>query len=228
MNNKSKFRSNSRRGVIGIEAAIILIAFVIVAAALSFVVLNMGFSTTQKAKTTIGSGLETASSVLSVSGTVTGHVNATASKLDVISYPLKVASGSKSVDLQQASVAVKYFSKSKSYDNLYGGTLHTGAYGNLKDALDAAVTAGIIDHSPMANGGSNPTNSTAFIYWATNENNNEVLDRSEAGVLAIVFNNADMAGQLDSTTVEVTPSIGASMTVQRNVPTLTDEFQDLT
>ncbi|MFZ0183948.1 MAG: archaellin/type IV pilin N-terminal domain-containing protein, partial [Nitrosotalea sp.] len=41
----------TRRGVIGIESAIVMIAFVIVAAALAFVVLNMGFSTTQKAKT---------------------------------------------------------------------------------------------------------------------------------------------------------------------------------
>ncbi|MGI0021088.1 MAG: archaellin/type IV pilin N-terminal domain-containing protein, partial [Nitrososphaera sp.] len=38
-NNKSK---RTRRGVVGIESAIVLIAFVIVAAALSFVVLNMG------------------------------------------------------------------------------------------------------------------------------------------------------------------------------------------
>ena len=54
----------TRRGVVGIESAIVLIAFVIVAAALSFVVLNMGFSTTQKAKSTITSGLGEASSAL--------------------------------------------------------------------------------------------------------------------------------------------------------------------
>jgi len=40
---------DDRKGVVGIESAIVLIAFVIVAAALAFVVLNMGFSTTQKA-----------------------------------------------------------------------------------------------------------------------------------------------------------------------------------
>jgi flagellin FlaB len=228
MNKDNKFRTRTRRGVIGIEAAIVLIAFVIVAAALSFVVLNMGFSTTQKAKTTIGSGLETSSSVLSVSGSVTGHVNGTASKLDVVAYPLKVASGSKSVDLQEASVAVKYFSKSISYDDIYIGTLHSAEYGSLDEALAAATTASLIDHNPLASSSAaNPTNTTAIIYWATNENNNEVLDRSESAVLAIIFNVADMPGQLDSTTVEVTPSIGAAMTVQRNVPTLTDEYQDL-
>ncbi|MEO9308549.1 MAG: archaellin/type IV pilin N-terminal domain-containing protein, partial [Nitrososphaera sp.] len=40
---KAAVRSRkTRRGVIGIESAIVMIAFVIVAAALAFVVLNMG------------------------------------------------------------------------------------------------------------------------------------------------------------------------------------------
>jgi flagellin FlaB len=229
MNKDQKFRPKThRRGVIGIEAAIVLIAFVIVAAALSFVVLNMGFSTTQKAKTTIGSGLETSSSVLAVTGSVTGHVNGTAGAIDVLAYPLKVASGSKSVDLQEASVAVKYFSRSISYDDIYEGTLSDAEYGSLEEALAAADTAGLIDNNPLAtSGAANPTNTTAIIYWATNENTNDVLDRSEAAVLAIIFSNSDMPGQLDSTNVELTPSIGAAMTVQRNVPTLTDDYQDL-
>ena len=36
-----------KKGIVGIEAAIVLIAFVIVAAALAFVSLNMGLFTTQ-------------------------------------------------------------------------------------------------------------------------------------------------------------------------------------
>ncbi|MGQ0606725.1 MAG: archaellin/type IV pilin N-terminal domain-containing protein, partial [Candidatus Nitrosotenuis sp.] len=48
MNVNEKHAIN-HRGVMGIEAALVLIAFVIVAAALSFVVLNMGFSSTQQA-----------------------------------------------------------------------------------------------------------------------------------------------------------------------------------
>ncbi|MEM1515018.1 MAG: archaellin/type IV pilin N-terminal domain-containing protein [Candidatus Bathyarchaeia archaeon] len=43
----------SRRGMIGIEAAIVLIAFVIVAAAFSFMVINMGLFSTQRGKETI-------------------------------------------------------------------------------------------------------------------------------------------------------------------------------
>ena len=62
---------HSHRGVIGVESAIVMIAFVIVAAALAFVVLNMGFTTAQKAKTTIIAGLGESSSSMQVEGKVT-------------------------------------------------------------------------------------------------------------------------------------------------------------
>src|ERR1051326_7775182 len=119
----SRGNHTHRRAVIGIESAIVLIAFVIVAAALSFVVLNMGFSTTQKAKTTIGQGLDTSSSALEVGGSVSGHLNQTAAALDVVSIPLKVASGSTNVDMQRTLTSVKYFTTKLNYDNIYNGTL---------------------------------------------------------------------------------------------------------
>jgi len=53
MNLILKKKNHISRGIIGIESAIVLIAFVIVAVALAFVVLNMGFATSQKAKTSI-------------------------------------------------------------------------------------------------------------------------------------------------------------------------------
>src|SRR3990172_9259175 len=72
MNLIQKGHRHTHRGIIGIESAIVLIAFVIVAAALAFVVLNMGFSTTQKAKTTIVSTLAEAGSSLEIEGKVNG------------------------------------------------------------------------------------------------------------------------------------------------------------
>ena len=44
---------NYRRGITGLETAIILVAFVITAAAFAFVVLNMGFLTAEKAQSVI-------------------------------------------------------------------------------------------------------------------------------------------------------------------------------
>jgi len=224
-----KANRNHRRGVIGIESAIVLIAFVIVAAALSFVVLNMGFSTSQKAKTTIGQGLDTSSSALEVGGTVSGHLNGTAQTLDIVTIPLKVASGSTSVDLQKSLTAVKYFTTKVNYDNIYNGTITSNTYTNVKDALDAAVTAKILQHSPLATSSpTTPTNTTAFVYWTVNNNQNTVLDHTETAVLAIVFKAADRPAQLDQLTAEVVPSVGPPMTVERTLPTLTNTYQDLT
>jgi len=63
----------SKKGIVGIEAAIVLIAFVIVAAALAFVVINMGMFTTQKSKEVMQQGLNEATTALEVDGMVLGY-----------------------------------------------------------------------------------------------------------------------------------------------------------
>ena len=87
MNLIRKGHKNTHRGVIGIEAAIVLIAFVIVAAALAFVVLNMGFSTTQKAKTAIIAAIEEAGSALEVAGKMTAAGDVTNQTLTAVNIP---------------------------------------------------------------------------------------------------------------------------------------------
>ena len=52
----------------GLEAAIVLIAFVVVAAVFAYVVLGAGFFTTQKAQETVYKGVEQASSNIQMVG----------------------------------------------------------------------------------------------------------------------------------------------------------------
>ena len=59
-----------KKGLTGIETAIILIAIVLVAAAFAFIVLNMGFGATQKAGEVITKGTKEAASSLEPAGTV--------------------------------------------------------------------------------------------------------------------------------------------------------------
>jgi flagellin FlaB len=119
-----------RRGILGIESAIVMIAFVVVAAALAFVVLNAGFGTTQKSKTTISEGLQAATGAVEVAGLVTGY-NGTGdlndNKLEFYSIPIKLASGANAVNLQKELTAVRYFSNSIKYDNIYMGPVRTAA-----------------------------------------------------------------------------------------------------
>ena len=102
-----------RRGMVGIEAAIVLIAFVIVAAALAFVVLNMGFFTTQKSKEAMSSGLKEASTALEVDGSVLGKVES--NSISQVMIPLKTSSGRNPVDLIKVAIGVKTPSKAEVY-----------------------------------------------------------------------------------------------------------------
>ncbi|MFQ5573530.1 MAG: archaellin/type IV pilin N-terminal domain-containing protein, partial [Nitrosopumilaceae archaeon] len=99
MNLIRKGHGHKHRGVIGIESAIVLIAFVILAAALAFVVLNMGFATTQKAKTAIVATLGEAGSSLEISGKVFAWADTAIPDIVVIGIPVKLASGGESVNL---------------------------------------------------------------------------------------------------------------------------------
>ena len=65
----------NRRGIVGIEAAIVLIAFVVIAAAFSYVVINMGFFATQKTKETIAEGIAESSAAIQLDGTVVARTD---------------------------------------------------------------------------------------------------------------------------------------------------------
>jgi len=57
----------------GLEAAIVLIAFVVVAAVFSYVVLGAGFFTTQKSQEVVHTGISQASSSMEIIGNVYGY-----------------------------------------------------------------------------------------------------------------------------------------------------------
>ena len=66
-------RKHNDEGFTGLEAAIVLIAFVVVAAVFSYVVLGAGFFTTQKAQQTVHTGVSQATSAVEPSGPVSIH-----------------------------------------------------------------------------------------------------------------------------------------------------------
>jgi len=223
----------SHRGVIGVESAIVMIAFVIVAAALAFVVLNMGFSTSQKAKTSIISSLEEATSSMQVSGKVTGLGDIYSSKLNAMSFPFKISSGGSIVNLDAKVTAIKLVGNHYNYDDVYVGTL-TGEYKSLESATAAAnATAsfeheqfGDIDANPFVDLG-NPTYTRAFIYWANEVNTNDIIEEGETAVLAVIFSEDERPVPLDKIKVEVITATGSSMTVERQVPSISYTVVDL-
>ncbi len=66
------------RGITGLETAIILIAFVVVASVFAYTVLSAGIFSSQKGQEAVYSGLEQARSTLELNGSVIATANATA------------------------------------------------------------------------------------------------------------------------------------------------------
>lgn len=232
MNSTTRSRK-TRRGVIGIESAIVMIAFVIVAAALAFVVLNMGFSTTQKAKTAISSSVTESSSALEIAGKVTGFGDVAKSQLNATMIPLKVAGGGDAVSLDPTLTDIKYYSNSVRYDNIFGVGCALGSSGNVINASYAikigATGNACIDHDPITNLGDNqyPNSTKAMVYWDVNKNNNNILDVGEHADLVIVYKNGDQPKQLDSVKAEIIVPTGSALTIERQVPAVTETTVDL-
>jgi archaeal flagellin FlaB len=227
---KSTTRSRkTRRGVIGIESAIVMIAFVIVAAALAFVVLNMGFSTTQKAKTAISSSVTESSSALEISGKVTGYGYVSSGVLNATVIPLKVAGGGSAVSLDPALTDIKYYSNTVRYDNIYGANCALGAhtYTDASSAVTEAKSLSCVDENPLAGTDAAPTNTQAIIYWDVNTNNNNILDDGEHANMVILYKSADRPAQLDNIKAEVVLPTGSALTVERQVPAITTSVVDL-
>jgi len=73
MRQKRRSLRRDKRGFTGLEAAIVLTAFIVVAAVFSYMVLGAGFFSTEKAKSVIHTGVEKATSSAEVTGDVIGH-----------------------------------------------------------------------------------------------------------------------------------------------------------
>ena len=232
MNLIRKGHRNTHRGVIGIEAAIVLIAFVIVAAALAFVVLNMGFATTQKAKTSITTALGEAGSSLSISGKVIGHSKIIPyTNLTAIMIPVKLTSGGENVDLNTTRATISYLSADVEYNNIYTNACTLNAGGPFTTPAAAWQYADTVGCIPAAenpiNGTSDLVLTTAIIYWAVG-GTNTILEQGEHAVISLGFNtNNDAPVSLDKIKAELTVTGGATLTVERDIPNISSNVTDL-
>ncbi len=94
---------NSQQGITGIETAIILIAFVIVASVFAYVVLSAGLFSTQKAKEAIHAGLDEAKSTIEVKGNIYGRMES--SVLQEVYFTVATTTGGDMIDFTDTSSA---------------------------------------------------------------------------------------------------------------------------
>jgi flagellin FlaB len=115
-------------GFTGLEAAIVLIAFVVVAAVFSYVMLGAGFFTTQKSQEVVHTGVTQASSSIAVSGDVI--VEGAAGSASKITFYLTNTAGGTAVDLDKTIITFTDASESKTHDFNDGGWAYSAVIDN--------------------------------------------------------------------------------------------------
>ena len=99
------FRKHNDEGFTGLEAAIVLIAFVVVAAVFSYVVLGAGFFTTQKAQETVYKGVEQSTANIQMIGNVYGLIKQIRlTGINEVKFSIGLAPGAPPIDLTKMKI----------------------------------------------------------------------------------------------------------------------------
>jgi flagellin FlaB len=192
----------NKRGIVGIEAAIVLIAFVVIAAALAYVVINMGFYSAQTAKSTIDKGIQEATSALELDGFIVGKTNATGTiAITQLAIPIKLAVGNEQVDMAKNTVVVAVQGANFSLANIYSGANTTDK--QLVTDLMVLQTS--------------PPNATCYLYNSQLTTDTVLKQNAKA---YIVINLGDLYGLTSyaKVKVEIRTSRGAALMIQREIP----------
>ncbi len=114
------------RGITGLETAIILIAFVIVASVFAFVVLSTGLYSAERGKETVFAGLEKARGNLEVRGALTAEAAALGGPVTDVKFNLGLAAGGFPVQIPTDSTLVTTNSIAMNYIDAQNRVPDTG------------------------------------------------------------------------------------------------------
>ena len=133
----------------GLEAAIVLTAFIVVAAVFSYVVLGAGFYTSDTAKQTVQSGVEQTTASVELTGDVIGYDNSADvngdggldGDIDQIQFVIELTAGGSPVDIGASSGAggslvVSYLDTETFDASLDWTSQKLGNYGDTDDVLE--------------------------------------------------------------------------------------------
>ena len=92
-------RIKEEQGITGLETAIVLIAFIIVASVLAYVVISAGLYSAQKAKSAVNAGLEQSGSTIELKGNVIIEMNTETNTAVSLLITVGLVSGGTQLDL---------------------------------------------------------------------------------------------------------------------------------
>jgi flagellin FlaB len=230
----------SEKGITGLETAIILIAFVVVASVFAFTVLSTGIFASERSKETVFAGLEEAKSSIEPRGSIIaykGRVDTT-SATDTIYKVVFVVSNAvagEPVDLTapydtdgsgtdpdivsnaEYKTVISYTDKNQ-YLSDVPWTLDWVGNSNsdslLEEGEKAEISVWLLER---ATGVTNATDSNGVGGW----------DAADANGANGILESGTLIGTNDQFTIEMKPESGAVLTIQRTAPSRLDTVMDL-
>ncbi|MEM1671474.1 MAG: archaellin/type IV pilin N-terminal domain-containing protein [Archaeoglobaceae archaeon] len=118
-----KFFRNEK-GFTGLEAAIVLIAFVTVAAVFSYILLGAGFFATQKSQEVVHTGVKQATSSMEIVGSVVAKGDKSNNKITNVTFTLQLAAGGQPIDLNKTLITVVVPAKGQMGEFFYSKTAY--------------------------------------------------------------------------------------------------------
>jgi flagellin FlaB len=195
------------KGITGLETAIILIAFVVVAAVFAYTVLSAGLFSTQKGQEAVYSGLKEAQSTLELKGSVIATANTTGTDGTVggISFVVSNVLGGEPVDF-------------------------------TTPASDNVGVASTDSHNKIVINYIDKDQTVKNLYWTVakmgDDNGNNLLEANEKFEVTV----SDLSAALGADTqlsvnktfdLEVVTPAGAVLTVERTTPAYIDQIMNL-
>jgi len=219
MMRKLSMLHRSQRGITGLETAIILIAFVVVAAVFAYTALSAGLFSTSKSQEAVYSGLEEAQSTLELEGSVIGYKGDAniSSSVGKVEFTVRIATGGEPVDLTPP------------YALVGGRPIASGLNNPCQIAFnDQAATE---------------DDCVWTLDWVGSYNNDYNVDNDERAVVTVWLHDFDGSStwsdgsapflgstyveEDDTFTMEVKPATGAVLVIERTTPAYLDTVIDL-
>ena len=201
---KRKIRHN-QVGITGLETAIILIAFVVVASVFAYTVLSAGIFSSEKGKEAIHAGLDTARSSMSLVGSVIAKDTDDDNDVNQIIFTLANALAGKGIDFTETSDL-----DNDGLLNDEGTILHTTIityFDKIQRIEDIAWTKVQVGKGDGDN----------------------ILEPNEKFTITVELTTAltTPLDEYDTFTLEIKPAIGAALILERTIPPVVDAILDL-
>jgi flagellin FlaB len=188
--NKSLRRDE--RGITGLETAIILIAFVVVASVFAYTVLSAGIFSSQKGQEAVYTGLQTARSTLALKGDVVG--NATSGDITGLVICVTNALNGEAIDLT-------------------GPIAGTGS--DIGKAGNDSPNVVVVSYSDS-------TQRVDDLYWTAEQlgtgNGDHMLDPGETFQMTIDLEAVGGIGTYKTFDIDIKPPVGSVLTIERTTP----------